>query len=208
MLETCGPPFESLETKGERVLAWGETIALVHHGLALGKHVSGFVVGHLEVPVTGSPDILWPMVIGIVLLGLDVRHLNAIRLGLVKLIGGDGSNRVVGWRVSGFGMRVRTWPVQLVSIDPFHTFIAAEPKGNSLGPRDHSTHIDEDLPVDCLPCKVDIFICLDKEISHQYITDYIHPWDFIRSLSSRHSPLFLIITCLILFINLGWSLQI
>lgn len=86
-----------------------------------------------------------------------------------QLIWWNRCNWIIRWRISGLSVRVRTRPVELISLNPFDTFIACEFKWDSLSSSDDGSNIDEDITVDCVSCKVKIFIRLDKEISHCYL---------------------------------------
>jgi hypothetical protein len=66
VIEAGGPPLESLEAEGERVLPGRKPTAIVNHALLPGEHVPGLVVGHLIVTIGRSPNVLGPVVVIIV----------------------------------------------------------------------------------------------------------------------------------------------
>lgn len=167
MLETCWPSLESFKTKWERILAWGESTALINHCFAFSKHVSCFKVSHPKISIAWGPDILWSVVIWVIFLWFNIWNNDAIGWMLMKLVRWDCCNRIKRrwcswWRIR----RIRSRPVQLFSIYPFDTFISWESEGNSLCPCNHGSNIDKNTAVNCLTSKVNIFVSLNKEVSH------------------------------------------
>ncbi len=51
MAERSRPSFERLETKGETVLPWDESVALIDHRFVLCEHVPCLIVTHLEMSI-------------------------------------------------------------------------------------------------------------------------------------------------------------
>lgn len=69
--------------------------------------------------------------------------------------------RGIRWSI---GIRVR--PMKFCGLEPFNTFIACELQGYTCSHIQKSSNIHVDLPVDCLACKIELLIGLDKEIGH------------------------------------------
>jgi len=84
-------------------------------------------------------------------------------------MGWDGCYRVELWgrRWLPRLMVLRTRTVQLLSFRPLHTLIACEFHREALGSENHSSNIHEDVSVDGFASKVEVFVCLDVEGSHQ-----------------------------------------
>lgn len=78
VLEASWPAFKSLEAKGERVLSWGETTAVIDHHLVSSKHVSGLEILHSEVTVSRCANVLGTIIIICVLLGLAIRNVEVL----------------------------------------------------------------------------------------------------------------------------------
>lgn len=76
VLEAGWPSFEGLEDEGERILTWSQALAAVDIGLVLGEHVPGLEVGHLKVSVGRGLDVLRPVVVAAVFLGLHIGHVD------------------------------------------------------------------------------------------------------------------------------------
>lgn len=166
MLEASRPSFEGFEAEGKRILARRKAITLINHGFAFGEHVPSLEVGHPKISIAGGSNVLRPMIVAVILFGFNIGNLNAVRLRLMQFVGRNGRNRVIRWRISGLGMRIRVRPVKFIGIDPLHTFIAGELEGNPLSPSNDGADVNINLPVHGVPGEIDIFISLNKEIGH------------------------------------------
>ena len=81
MVEAGGPPFKGLETEWEGVLPGSQALALVDHGIVLGEHVPGLVVGHPEISVRRGLDIFWSVVVAAIVLRLHIRDFHRLHKG-------------------------------------------------------------------------------------------------------------------------------
>lgn len=78
VLEASWPAFKSFEAKGERVLSWGETTAVIDHHLAASKHVSGLEILHPKVAIGRCADVLRTVIVVCVFLGFAVRDVQIL----------------------------------------------------------------------------------------------------------------------------------
>lgn len=85
---------------------------------------------------------------------------------MTDLAGRNVGNWIVGWGFIWLTPPVWVWSDQFSCLDPLHTFISCELKGNSLCSDYHCGCIDEDISIDCLSREVEVLVSLDEHSRH------------------------------------------